>query len=75
MQIVCLNLVHWVHMEILMNVNVLRIVFCCRCRDKLGLEHTGLPLHLLHEEPPQTGETRRPRQELQVNRCTTVEPL
>ena len=37
------------------------------CRYQLGVQYTGLPLQLLHEEPAETAETRGPRQELQVS--------
>ena len=43
------------------------IFVICLCRHQLGLDHTGLSLQLLHEEPSQAGEAGRPRQELQVS--------
>ena len=36
------------------------------CRRQLGILHSSVPLQLLSQEPPQTGEAGHPRQELQV---------
>ena len=44
-------------------------------RHQLGLQYAGLPLQLLHEKPPQTGETGRPRQKLPVSISQTFKNL